>query len=134
MKGAEGNSVIVSDEDCRETYMAPEHGWACFHCGETFMFEHHARVHFGGTPDADPGCVLRMQPGEAPLLRKIRALEYRIGERDAELARFREEDGPKDRELAALRCDHAIALRDEEEKGYARGLADGRGMQEGAKQ
>lgn len=46
-----------------------------------------------------------MQPGEKPFLRRIRVLEM---------------------ELYALAADHTRALRREEEKGYARGLADAR--------
>lgn len=29
------------------TYKGPEHGWTCFHCGETFLTVEGARLHFG---------------------------------------------------------------------------------------
>lgn len=31
-------------------YTAPEHGWTCFHCGETFKTPGAARLHFGERP------------------------------------------------------------------------------------
>jgi hypothetical protein len=39
-----------------ETYSAPEHGWTCFHCGETFKTYGGARLHFGGYVTARPTC------------------------------------------------------------------------------
>lgn len=104
--------------DC-DTYQPPEHGWTCFHCGETFMHEQPARNHFGAHPFGEPGCILRMQDGEHGLLRKIRAMER-------ELERYHEEDSDQDREIAALRSAHGRALIGAEEKGYARGLRDAR--------
>ena len=32
------------------TYPMPEHGWTCFHCGDTFMTPGAARDHFDQTP------------------------------------------------------------------------------------
>lgn len=32
------------------TYTPPEHGWTCFHCGETFKTPGAARLHFGELP------------------------------------------------------------------------------------
>lgn len=58
-----------------DTYMSPEHGWTCFHCGETFMVPAMARAHFGATPDAIPGCLMRLSKEERPLLRMVRSLE-----------------------------------------------------------
>lgn len=102
---------------------SPEQGWVCFHCGETFTHAVTARAHFGADEGAKPGCLLRMQPGERPLLRHIRFLE-------GELAKLRhevcDEDTALHRVMHGMRADHAVALRNEEEKGYARGLADGR--------
>jgi len=103
--------------DGADTYMPPPHGWTCFHCGETFMHANTARDHFGPHPGAEPGCVMRLQDGERGLLRRVRSLEL-------ELARYRVEDSDKDREMHAMMAAHAMALREEEEKGYARGLRD----------
>lgn len=33
----------MSDKD----YLKPEHGWTCFHCGETFTTPGSARDHWG---------------------------------------------------------------------------------------
>jgi hypothetical protein len=95
------------------TYPTPEHGWTCFHCGETFPGDmagyHAARLHFGKSIRDDPIC-------------QISARQLRIMEE--ELARYRAEDTELHREIAKMRADHITALRREEEKGYARGLRD----------
>ena len=59
------------------TYPAPEHGWTCFHCGETFTTYHRARDHFGRTPECEPGCVLaRVAVGEERgMLMRLRRVE-----------------------------------------------------------
>lgn len=110
-----------------DTYISPEHGWTCFHCGETFMHQNAAREHFGAHPfDAEPGCMLRMQHGEGSLLRKIRWLE-----REVRRLTFIIDTGGSDAEKAmhSMVCEHAQALLREEEKGYAKGLADGMEME-----
>jgi hypothetical protein len=40
-------------------------GWQCFHCGEVFTTVGGARDHFGATPDALPGCLLKIELGDA---------------------------------------------------------------------
>lgn len=108
-----------------ETYIAPRHGWVCFHCGEHFQNTdkgvEDAQLHFGTTPDAKPGCLLRMQHNERALLKHIRFLED-------ELATLRhkvcDEDTDLEREMHSMQTAYAQALRREEEKGYARGLED----------
>lgn len=92
-----------------ETYMPPAHGWTCFHCGETFHGQQAARLHFGASVHDEPKCQISAH--------RLRAME-------AELRRYRDEDTDLHREIARLQADHAIALRREEEKGYARGLED----------
>lgn len=108
-----------ADSAAPDTYMPPEHGWTCFHCGETFMHENPARNHFGGSIDAVPGCILRMQPGEHALLRKIRWLEAQNREL---LQRQSEEDTKLHREIHRIKAEHETALRREEEQGFLRGL------------
>jgi hypothetical protein len=54
-----------------------------------------------------------------PLRRAFRRAE-------AELERYRCDDSDADRAMAAMRSDHSQALIREEEKGYARGVADAR--------
>lgn len=58
-----------------DTY-PPEHGWTCFHCGETFKTPGGARDHFGATPESQPGCVLKVGLGEERgLLMALRKIE-----------------------------------------------------------
>ncbi len=73
---------------------------------------------------ADPGCFIRVQLGEE------RGLLMALRKAEAELERYRAEDSDKDRELQRMAADHEIALRREEEKGYAHGLRDGRELRE----
>ncbi len=96
-----------------DTYPTPEHGWICFHCGEhfpgTMAGQCKARLHFGASIHDEPKCQISA---------------FRLRAMEAQLRRYREEDTDLHREIARLRSDHAIALRREEEKGYARGLRD----------
>lgn len=94
--------------------------WRCFHCGDTFTKaqERWARDHFGRDEGELPVCQLRL-PGEHHLLTALRKAQD-------ELARYRAEDGDLMRAIYAMRADHTEALRREEERGYAKGLADAR--------
>lgn len=87
------------------------------------MHQNAAREHFGAHPYGEPGCILRMQEGEGSLLRKIRWLE-----REVQRLNFVIDTGGSDAEKAmhSMVCEHRLALQREEEKGYAKGLADGR--------
>jgi hypothetical protein len=111
-----------------DTYIAPPHGWTCFHCGEHFAGTRagalEARMHFGGDPDAQPGCLIKLGLLDQTFLVTIRLLEEEIFKLNAVLGRYRDEDSDKDRQMASLIGDHRIALQREEEKGYARGMAD----------
>jgi len=89
------------------------HGWVCFHCWEhfppTFAGQQAARHHFGDGPTEDAAC-------------RINARQFRPMQ---DLTRrYQSEDTDLHREIARLQADHAVALRREEEKGYARGLED----------
>lgn len=64
-----------------DTYTSPAHGWTCFHCGETFGNQGAAALHFGGTPEATAGCLLKVRRGEeAGLLYAVRVAEQERGE------------------------------------------------------
>lgn len=96
----------------------PAREWRCFHCDEVFTEEQAARDHFGaltviGIPITDPACCIDIG--------KFRDMEH-------QLLRYSMEDSDKDREFHAMRADHASALIDEEQKGYDRGLRDGRAL------
>lgn len=94
--------------------------WRCFHCGEEFTDEDEARAHFGDSEIARTGCQLNAMEGG--LLKLYR-------EAQEELARYRREDHASYREFYSLGADHSQALIREEQKGYDRGLADGRKLQ-----
>src|ERR1700691_4298847 len=93
--------------------------WRCFHCGETFTLQQKrwAAEHFGREQDAEPVCIIR-SAGEGALLAALR-------EAEDQLAGYRAEDGLILRSMSAMQADHAQALVREEERGYAKGLADG---------
>jgi hypothetical protein len=91
--------------------------WRCFHCDEVFTDEVTAKDHFGYDMLAEPGCKLNQIEGG--LLGILRRQEDRL---DA----YHREDTASYREFYSLGADHSQALRREEEKGYARGLADAR--------
>lgn len=94
--------------------------WRCFHCGDTFTKgqERWAREHFGRDEGEEPVCLIRTA-GEGALLTALRNAQD-------ELAGYRSEDGDLMRALLSMQADHAAALRDTEERGYVKGLADGR--------
>lgn len=94
--------------------------WRCFHCGEAFTRaqERWAAEHFGANESALPVCQMRV-PGEHHLLTLLRKFE-------ADSERRCAEDTDLWRAIYTQAADHAAALRCEEERGYAKGLADGR--------
>lgn len=94
--------------------------WRCFHCGDAFTKaqEQHARAHFGADESALPVCQMRL-PGEYHLLNILRKQED-------ELHAFYAEDTELWRALHAQAADHAQALRREEERGFAKGVAEAR--------
>ena len=93
-----------------DTYQAPEHGWTCFHCGETFTTVGGARDHFGTDRWYEPGCILKVELGSERgwliELRRVQAdrdrhmndsfakeaeLTHLRGELDAERANFQQQ-------------------------------------------
>lgn len=84
--------------------------WRCFHCDEMFTDKGAALEHFGRSESADPACQINIK---------------RFREMEELLARWQAEDTDLHRHIYRLNADHAVALRREEELGYARGLKDG---------
>lgn len=84
--------------------------WRCFHCDETFTDAAAAALHFGTTQMQQPACQLN-----------IKWLRYV----ERQLERYRDEDTDLHRQMHAMASRHQTELRQEEEKGYARGLRDG---------
>ncbi len=101
-----------------DTYEKPEHGWTCFHCGETFTTIGHARDHFGAKPDAVPGCIERVQLGEERgLLMSLRKVE-------TQLAHCIDENAKLHQTIDKMHSKHVEQLKIAEETGYERGLKD----------
>lgn len=94
--------------------------WRCFHCDATFTKAQFrwAREHFGGEDGDMPVCLIRTA-GETALLTALRHAED-------ELRNYYAEDSRIMRAMYAMQADHNCALRREEERGYAKGLADAR--------
>lgn len=83
--------------------------WRCFHCDESFNDESSAALHFGTRISHDPACTIDVA--------KYREMEKRMES-------YNEEDAEIHRTMYAMQGRHREALIREEEKGYARGLAD----------
>ena len=83
--------------------------WRCFHCDEVFTTESAAMLHFGKSEHREAACTVDVA---------------RLRDMEDQLQSYRNEDTELYRQIYKLQSDHAIALRREEEKGYARGLAD----------
>lgn len=106
-------STEVASDD---TYIAPKHGWTCFHCGETFRTVDAARDHFGATPQQRPGCMERVRLGpERGLLTALREAEKKI-------AWYMTHEGDAHLAMTELQARHTGQLRLAEEVGYQRGL------------
>lgn len=89
--------------------------WRCFHCGEICASEAHASEHFGGTRGALAACQLKSSD---------RHLITALREAEEQLARYRAEDSDVLRAMHAAQAEHLTAIREAEERGYAKGVAD----------
>lgn len=89
--------------------------WRCFHCDEVFTSRLCAVAHFGRDESKPVACQIKAHEGH--LVNYIRKLE-------AELDRYRAEDGDVMRSIYTLEADHRQALIRAEEDGYNRGVRD----------
>lgn len=89
--------------------------WRCFHCNEIFTNPEHAAEHFGMNEGSTVACKLSHSEGH--LVTLVRKLQR-------ELASYRREDNLVLRAWLTREADHRQQLVREEEKGYARGIAD----------
>ena len=106
----------AAQSEMQEELDRQDNGWTCFHCGEHFITQTHAKLHFG-TPHstAQPACQIKTG-AEQGLVKYIRELETR-------LAKYQEEDSEVMRDAALQRCEKANAVANAEDLGYERGLA-----------
>ncbi|KWH57856.1 hypothetical protein [Burkholderia cepacia] len=84
--------------------------WRCFHCDEVFTDAESATLHFGRSERQSPACSIDIA--------EYRSMEQRMHA-------YNEEDSELHRTMYRMQAQHQTDLRREEEKGYARGLADG---------
>jgi hypothetical protein len=105
-----------------DTYPKPEHGWTCFHCGETFKTIGGARDHFGFEPSSDPACRIKLG-AERGLVMALRKAEMEIADMRQDFANENTE-AAKQHYSQASRHQHQLTAA--EEAGYERGLSDGR--------
>lgn len=89
----------------------PLKSWRCFHCDQLMTTEDEARLHFGVNEVQDPICTISAE---------------RVRELELDFERHAAEDSDVVRQMYALKGDHSTALITEEQKGYDKGLADGR--------
>lgn len=95
-----------------------ERVWRCFHCDERFTDRGLAAEHFGYEGD-EPACKLNEQEG---------GLAAALHTAEKALYAYRYEDTERDRDYHALAAKLTVVSREQEEKGYERGLADGRAI------
>ncbi len=93
--------------------------WRCFWCDETFTDEAEAREHFG-TQEGEI-CACKLTKDEKGLVGLLRDAWKRLDE-------FYREDNASCREFHALGAKHSTELREAEQTGYDKGLADGRAL------
>ena len=57
------------------TYLSPEDGWVCFHCGERFTTVGSAEDHFGARPTDMAACLIKVgeERGLVMALRRVQA-------------------------------------------------------------
>lgn len=101
--------------------------WRCWFCDEVFTTPGEAGDHFGAKQTDTPGCLIdyRVQLEAGTNTQRGRGLLMALRRAEEELARYREEDTDLHRQIHGMESKHAVELRREEEKGYARGLRDG---------
>ena len=104
------------------TYLAPPHGWTCFHCGETFTTPGGARNHFGFDPSTDPACRIKVG-AERGLVMALRKAEEECARLMHLIA---DECTDAAKAYYGQMSRHRAQLIEAEEAGYERGLADGR--------
>lgn len=107
-------------EVAQDAYFKPEHGWTCFHCGDTFKTYGSARDHFGFEPSSDPACRIKLG-AERGLLMALRRAEQDAA--DA-WAAIHNESTDAAKAYYAQTTRHHAQLTAAEELGYERGLRD----------
>lgn len=92
----------------------PKKEWRCYHCDQVFNNKWAAGIHFGADQAWTCACVL---PHEQHLVEHIRDLQGQLDE-------FRDDRDKVMRSIMTLEAEHVTALRQAEERGYAKGVDD----------
>ena len=98
---------------------APDREWRCFHCDEVFADRVTAQEHFGDSECEE--CACKLSATDKGLLGLYREARQQLDE-------YHREDNESYREYYRLGAAHSTALREAEQSGYDKGLADGRGL------
>lgn len=102
-------------------YPQPEHGWTCFHCGDTFKTYGSARDHFGFDPSSDPACRIKVG-AERGLVMALRKAE----KANAEITALLHNESSEGYRIAASQGSrHHEQIMAAEESGYERGFIEG---------
>ncbi|HEX5213296.1 MAG TPA: hypothetical protein VFW22_16345 [Pseudolabrys sp.] len=112
----------INYDPARHVHDVPPYGWRCFHCNEHFTTIRDARLHFGADPDAAPACLIKGR-FDGNLVLALRDLERTAIE---EIAGLRRELDEAEGDYLGEIGKRERAVREAEEQGYAKGLADGR--------
>lgn len=93
--------------------------WRCFHCDEVFTDRDEAADHFGVQIDGlAEDCACKLTQDQKGIVHMLR-------EAWDELRSYHQEETRLIHEVEVIVSRHTVALRNEEEKGYERGLRDG---------
>jgi DNA-binding CsgD family transcriptional regulator len=123
MRRAEVGGVVPARVQDDDTYLhSPNVGWTCFHCGDTFLTPHSAKMHFGFDPTCEPACRIKLG-AEMSLLRHLRELE---AENSRLMSQIAEEGTEAAKSHYYQMTRHSAQLQAAEELGYSRGIADAR--------
>ena len=118
IKDVERQAIAAWNTRAALTPQGPTTQWRCFHCDETFTDKKLAAEHFGASEIEEAGCKM-LAKGEVELLRDYRDMAARW-------QRCVSEDCDASRLYHSMSAKIATAERDAEQKGYDKGLADGR--------
>lgn len=95
--------------------MIDVNAYRCYYCKE-LLDAAEASIHFGDHGDSKPICIIQGSTAHG--------LAVRVRELEKDIAEFRSETDPVSRYWYDLQSKHHREVREAEESGYAKGLAD----------
>ena len=92
--------------------------WCCFFCDEVFRSREKAALHFGCFDSCEPDTTAcKLLPHQEKVLEYIRGLED-------EIRQYQYENAPMLQAMWTLEADMRVKIKEAEEKGYTKGVAD----------